>query len=127
MEKWQKGFLWRGWKEAKGGHCLLTWPKVARAKELGGSGMHNIKCLGWALRGRWLWLQKSEPDKPWAMFPIKTCRVVESLFSAAVVSEVGDGTQTLFSKDRWLHGKNMKEIAPLVYAKVPKRKVNSRK
>jgi hypothetical protein len=34
IEKVQKGFVWRGGKEARGGHCLLAWPKVARPKEL---------------------------------------------------------------------------------------------
>lgn len=59
------------------------------------------------------------------MFPFKICSMVESLFSVAVASEVGDGTRTLFWKDRWLHGKRIKEIVPLVYAKVPKWKVNA--
>ena len=27
--------MWRGSKEAEGGHCLIVWPKVYRAKELG--------------------------------------------------------------------------------------------
>jgi hypothetical protein len=35
ISKLQKGFLWRGRKEAKGGHCLLAWPKVTHPKELG--------------------------------------------------------------------------------------------
>jgi hypothetical protein len=34
IEKMQKGFVWRGGKEARGGHCLLAWPNVARPKEL---------------------------------------------------------------------------------------------
>lgn len=46
MEKLQKGFLWRGRKEAKGSHCLLAWRKVTRPKELGGLGIHNIVLVG---------------------------------------------------------------------------------
>jgi hypothetical protein len=34
-----RGFLWRGRKEAKEGHCLLAWTKVARPKDLGGLGI----------------------------------------------------------------------------------------
>jgi hypothetical protein len=26
--KIRRGFLWRGRRDAKGGHCLLAWPKV---------------------------------------------------------------------------------------------------
>lgn len=70
IDKIRRGFLWRGRKEANGGHCLVAWPLVSRPKELGGLGIHDIKTLGWALRMRWLWLAKTQPDKPWAEFPI---------------------------------------------------------
>jgi hypothetical protein len=45
----------------------------------------------------------------------------------AVVTKVGDGSNTLFWKDRWLNGKRIKDIAPAVYAMVPKRIINTRK
>ena len=28
IDKIRRGFLWRGRRDAKGGHCLLAWPKV---------------------------------------------------------------------------------------------------
>ena len=34
MDKLRRNFLWRGRKEANGGHCLIAWPKVSRPKEL---------------------------------------------------------------------------------------------
>ena len=64
IDKIRRGFLWKGRKDVNGGHCLLAWPKVARPQELGGLGIYNLQQLGWALRMRWLWLQKTEPDKP---------------------------------------------------------------
>ncbi|GJM85001.1 hypothetical protein PR202_ga00728 [Eleusine coracana subsp. coracana] len=64
MDKVNRGFLWRGRLEAKGGHCLIAWPKVTRPLELGGLGIHDLKTLCWALRMRWLWLKKTQPDKP---------------------------------------------------------------
>jgi hypothetical protein len=45
----------------------------------------------------------------------------------AVVTVIGDGSNTLFWKDKWLQGKRIKEIAPAVYDMVPKRIVNRRK
>ena len=36
IDKIRRGFLWKGRKEARGGHCLLAWPKVTRPMELGG-------------------------------------------------------------------------------------------
>ena len=70
IDKIRRGFLWRGRKDVKGGLCLITWPKVTRPPELGGLGITNLQQLGWALRARWLWLKKTEPDKPWAFLPI---------------------------------------------------------
>jgi hypothetical protein len=59
IDKIRRGFLWRGRKEARGGHCLVAWVKVCRPTELGGLGISDLKTLGWALRMRWLWLQKT--------------------------------------------------------------------
>jgi hypothetical protein len=45
----------------------------------------------------------------------------------ALVMEIGDGSNTLFWKDRWLHGKKVKDIAPNICAMVPKRIANKQK
>jgi hypothetical protein len=45
IEKNLRGFLWKGRKEAKGGHYLLAWAKVARPKDLGGLGLFDIRKL----------------------------------------------------------------------------------
>jgi hypothetical protein len=127
IRKILRGFLWKGRKEANGGHCLLAWAKVTRPKELGGLGLFDIRKLSWALRARWPWLQMTEPDKPWTQFQVHVCKEVHSLIDMAVVTKVGDGSNTLFWKDRWLNGKRIKDIAPAVYAMVPKRIINTRK
>jgi hypothetical protein len=75
---------------------LVSWPKVMRPKELGGLGISDLKILNWALRLRWLWLSKIEPNKPWAYFPMQVNVRLHAFFSMAVTSEVGDGTNTLF-------------------------------
>jgi hypothetical protein len=104
-----------------GGHCLLTWPKVTRPKDLGGLGISDLRIMSWALRARWPWLQKSDRTKPWSDFQIQTCDIVQSLVVAAVITHLGDGSDTLFWKDRWLNGKCIKEVAPAVLGMVPKR------
>ena len=38
---------------------------------LGGLGISNLRNLGWALHARWLWLQKTEPHRPWSALPIQ--------------------------------------------------------
>jgi len=88
IDKIQRGFLWKGRKDVKGGHCLLACPKVARPQELGGLGISSLQQLGWALRMRWLWLQKTKPDKPWASFAIPVHPAIHSFFSTAIKSEV---------------------------------------
>jgi hypothetical protein len=45
----------------------------------------------------------------------------------AVVTVIGDGKNTYFWKDKWLDGKRIKEIAPTLFAMVPKRIINTRK
>ena len=37
--------------------------KDRQTKEFGGLGISNLQNLGYALKLRWLWLQKTEPDK----------------------------------------------------------------
>jgi len=126
IDKIRRAFLWRGRKEANGGHCLIAWPKVCRSKELGGLGIADLKSLGFALRARWPWLRKSEPSKPWASLPFQVSKEVDGLISMAVYTDVGNGATTLFWKDRWLEGKNIEEVAPKILSLVSKRIIGRR-
>jgi hypothetical protein len=45
IDRIRKGFLWRGRKEAKGGHCLVAWGKVCRPLQLGGLGISSLSEL----------------------------------------------------------------------------------
>ena len=110
IDKIRRGFLWKGRKDTRGGHCLIAWPKVTRPPELGGLGISDLQRLGWALRLRWLWLQKTEPEKPWAFFPINSSPQVKAFFAAAIISEVGNGKNTCFWTDRWLGGSKFAKV-----------------
>ncbi|GJN40694.1 hypothetical protein PR202_gb29955 [Eleusine coracana subsp. coracana] len=85
-DKIRRGYVWRGRKEAKGGHCLVAWPKVTRPKELGGFGISDLHRLTIALRARWPWLKKTAPHKAWASLSIQTSESVQALLSLAVTS-----------------------------------------
>lgn len=100
---------------------MIAWPKVTRPTELGGLGISNLQYLCWALRLRWLWLQKTEPDKPWAFLPIKAPSQVKAFFSVAVRSSVGNGKNTRFWTDRWLPGKSFEHSYPHLFAAVATR------
>jgi hypothetical protein len=121
--------MWRGRKEAKGGHCLLAWPKVTCPKGLGGLGISDLRGLNCALRMWWLWLRKTEPTKPWVSFPFQTNDRVKAFFAMARITEIWDGSNTQFWKYRWLFGKRVEDFAPHIFAKVakvPKRITNRR-
>jgi hypothetical protein len=75
---------------------------------------------------RWAWLKKIEPHRPWAALPLHMPEQVTAFFSVAVCSIVGDGANTLFWTDRWLHGKCIADLAPRLFAAIPKRRVKRR-
>jgi len=117
----RRGFLWTGARSAKGGHCLLAWPRVCRPPELGGLGFVDLQRFGDALRMRWLWLKRTEESRPWQLLPDNRDPVVEALFHVSTFMELGDGRKALFWEDRWLQGKGLAEIAPCLYAAVSPR------
>jgi len=46
IDKIRRGFLWKGRKEVRGGHCLIAWPKVAKPCFLGGLGFSHFQFFG---------------------------------------------------------------------------------
>jgi hypothetical protein len=80
----------------KGAHCHVAWGKVCRPMKLGGLGISSLKELGWALRMRWSWLEKTNPNQPWSALPIWIHDKVRAFFSVAMQAEIGDGSNTLF-------------------------------
>jgi hypothetical protein len=121
IDKLRTGFLWKGQEQARGGNCLVSWARVQQPIQYGGLGVHNLECYGWALRIRWLWMQKTDASKPWAGLPVHVPRRARALFDAAVVSNIGDGNSTRFWVDRWLQGRTVAEWAPNLISVVPKR------
>lgn len=89
-------------------------------------GISDLKLLGIALRARWPWLMKTDPNRPWASLPLHVSNEVECLLSLAVTSSVGNGKSTLFWKDNWLEGTSIKQIAPAIFSMIPKRRRNKR-
>jgi hypothetical protein len=45
IDKIRRGFLWKGRKDVRGGHCLIAWPKVTRPPDLGGLGISDLQNL----------------------------------------------------------------------------------
>ncbi|WVZ94091.1 hypothetical protein U9M48_040028 [Paspalum notatum var. saurae] len=108
IDKRRRGFLWSGQERANGGNCLISWENVQRPLQFGGLGILNLETMGWALRIRWLWLQKTNAARPWEGLPVNVPRNAQALFAAAIQVAVGSGEDTLFWTDR----KFLAELAP---------------
>ncbi|GJM86847.1 hypothetical protein PR202_ga02745 [Eleusine coracana subsp. coracana] len=126
IDKIRRSFLWKGRREANGGCCLVAWEKVQRPLDLGGLGILNLEIASWALQMKWLWLQKTTSDRPWSGLEIPTHPHARAMFAISIVTQVGNGRDTLFWTDKWLHGSALPDIAPEVFMHVPKRLTNVR-
>jgi hypothetical protein len=106
----------------------VAWAEVTRPTELRGLGVIDLTTLGYALRLRWEWLARAEPDRLASSF----CNHARENHPASNVQNfshcqlVGDGNRTMFWKDRWLQGKAIKGITPKVVAAVSKHNRNTR-
>jgi hypothetical protein len=69
----------------------------------GGLGIHNLKWFGIALRTRWIWLQGTDPTRPWLAMPIKEDAATVAFFNVSVT--------LLFWQDAWLHGQGLQALA----------------
>ncbi|GJN24993.1 hypothetical protein PR202_gb12774 [Eleusine coracana subsp. coracana] len=68
IDKLRRAFMWKGRAQVNDGHCPITWSWITQPLELGGLGIHNLDTRGWASQMRWLWLRKTQPNRPWAAF-----------------------------------------------------------
>ena len=114
-----RGFMWKGRKDVKGGHCVMAWNKVASPKEVRGIGIPNLKLLNLALICRWAWLHRTEPSQPWMALNIQIPWASRAIFEAATTMELGKGASALFWSDRWYRNQKMEEVAPHLLQMVP--------
>ena len=94
--------------------------------ELGGLGIQNLEIMGWALQMKWLWWQKTSADRAWSGLEIPSHPHAQGMFAISVITNVGNGRNTLFWIDRWLHGCSLVDMASEVVACVPSRIVKTR-
>ena len=97
-----------------------------RPLDLGGLGIPNLEVMAWALQARWHWHKKTRADHPWTDLKLSSHPNSLALFAIAVNTEIGNGRNTLFWSDRWLHGCIIEGLAPLVVDCVPPRIRNKR-
>jgi hypothetical protein len=115
IDKIRRGFLWKGSEDVKGGHCLVRWAKIQKPKQLGGLGILDLELFGRALRLRWLWLEWTEPDRPWVGTEVPCNEVDKHLFRVSTEVVVGDGRRAKFWDSPWLSGQAPRDLAPNLY------------
>lgn len=114
IDKWRRGFLWAGRSKAHGGKCLVPWPSACRLPDYGGLGIPDLRIAAFSLRLRWLWLQKTNSDRPWRRIQLDFAQdqMLQNLFQTCIEVELGDGNLALFWTDNWLHQSSPCIIAP---------------
>lgn len=125
IEKSCRGFFWAGEQTASGGQCTLAWKTVARPRDVGGLGITDLRVAGFALKLRWLWLKRTDPNRPWSVLPLDCEEEVEAMFDASTEVQVGDG-KDMFWTDRWLNGSSIYLLAPDLCQAVSKRTLKQR-
>ena len=115
----RRSFLWKGAQSAKGGHCLLAWPRVCRPPDLGGLGILDLQRFGYALRMIWLWMKQTDEARSWHELPMEKEPIVEAMFQSSIYVELGDGRKALFWTDRWLQGKSLLDLRVCLVLLVP--------
>ncbi|XP_051196857.1 uncharacterized protein [Lolium perenne] len=122
INKILRGFLWVGRADANGGQCHVNWARVCRPLSLGGLGIPDLAQMAISLRVRWLWTMYTDPMRPWRGLDMQFSKAEMDIFAASTSMAVGNGESALFLEDCWLDGKSIKEMAPEVFALVPKRR-----
>uniref|UniRef100_A0A452Y136 Reverse transcriptase zinc-binding domain-containing protein n=1 Tax=Aegilops tauschii subsp. strangulata TaxID=200361 RepID=A0A452Y136_AEGTS len=89
---------------------------------LGGLGVRDLARTSLALRTRWLWFSRTDTTKAWAGLDLQFDADERAFFFASTTMQLGSGTDALFWEDRWIGGRSVREIAPLLYACIPKRR-----
>jgi hypothetical protein len=86
----------------------------------GGLGVRDLERLGWALRICWLWFMKTDTSRPCAGLNVQIPWQARALFDMATKVIVGNGENTKFWTDRWLHGQRVADMAPNLFRAIPK-------
>lgn len=115
LVSWMRSFFWKGKEKVNGGQCLVVWNTICRPTHYGRLGVKNLQLQALALRVRWEWLHRTDPDRPWHGIPMVEDKMARRVFDSLVHIIVGDWSRVLFWRDRWIHGFTIIDIAPLIY------------
>jgi len=116
IDKRRRAFPWAGTDSVSGGKCKVAWPVVCRPTGLGGLGVTDLRFFGLALRLRWEWLARSEPERCWVKLPSKPEKMVGAMCAASLSVVVGDSASTRLWTDSWADVGPLHLFAPALFA-----------
>ena len=79
-----------------------------------------------ALRTRWLSLARTDDNRAWAGLDLQFTSEERAFFFASTTMIIRNGQHALFWEDCWINGRSISEIAPQLYAAVPKHRRKNR-
>lgn len=115
LDKVRRRFLWVGDGEITGGKCKVAWPLVARPVNVGGLGILDMETFSRALRLRWLWLEWSNIQRPWAGTQLPIDDTDLALFNASTRVTVNNGAKASFWQSSWMDGRAPAALFPKLY------------
>lgn len=71
-----------------------------------------------ALRMRWGWLKRNDPNRPWQGLELISDELVRATYDSQFHITVGDGSRILFWRHIWINGHTAADIAPLIVQRV---------
>lgn len=116
IDKRRRAFIWTGNATCTGAKCRVAWPTVCRPTELGGLGVIDLRFFGLALRLRWEWLARTDPQRSWVSLPSKREPRVASMCAASLRVAVGDGASARLWTDNWRTDGPLCDTAPALFA-----------
>jgi hypothetical protein len=79
------------------------------------SSIHS-RFFGYALRLRWEWLRRTEPDRCWTALPAKMEKPTASMCAISMTATLGDGCSTLLWTDSCVPVGPLCKVIPELYA-----------
>lgn len=114
IDRIRRNFFWEGVDVSVRGKGMVAWTSVCLPTAKGGLGVVDLRLAGSALRTRWLWLQRTNPDRAWEALPMRVEPEVQQLFNASISVQLGGGTQALFWTEKWIDGESVADLAPVL-------------
>ena len=67
----------------------MAWNSCCKPTWLGGLGVRNMQLQGLALRVRWEWLRRTDPERPWQGLPMVVDKEARAVFDSMVHLRLG--------------------------------------